>query len=698
MAENKDRQLWGKNKIHSNRFQRNHPQFKPYSKTPAAAGKDSKWIQRLTGSQFSLVGKKNVVKSEAGVAEVFELPDVQGNPGTSKLLRPMSNEQELVEQYLEQGDTSGELRVVDMEKVMYMFNVCYKQHSSRGQCDNPEFATYEEQKWGLCWRWALKCENCQFRSKRFKLYREVKSSKSGVKAAEANKRMAVMLQETTMGISKGRLFLAGTGVPPPGRSALQKHVNEAATITATITQDSLQENVEKLKAAHTFRGHTGALELNVSADGRYDSVTFGNRQKMGQNANVCIGLATENMTNEHLIVAMDYENKLCQLGKMLRAKGESITCPDHPNCTATVSAAEPFTECTLGEKMGKDLAKQGVRVPYVTSDGDAHISQGFDMAMKEVIGAEYAVERQQDTVHLANSIYKATLKDDFSKNFFPGQTADKRKEMQGVFARDVARRCFLIGKQLVNRHSSNVDAMKKQVPKILAATLLCYQHKHRMCRSHSLVCRGLKKDNWWIKSFMRPYGLYKLSFTDADKYTLMSRILQRIGEEVLTLTRFNNNTNAVEGSWRSISASLPKNVNYARTGKGRASAAIHRLIHKVGNSVIKKCSAIGSPIPRRGFIARALFQIQHEVTYKKLYRRSKWAKQRKFQLRKEQIGAWAKVKDRKRSDYKKEQLIPKQLPHVINVVKVHPKQLVAKGAGKYELRLNIPSTSRSQPQ
>lgn len=660
------RKLSRKEQLKASGFKKHHSFYPRYTKSSPPLCQEVKWAPRLTHKEFSLVAR-----SQDGTT--METPDVDGKPGHIKLLRPkQDHDKDLVDQYLE-GDNVGELeeleelRLVDQRRYLEMFNTCNSEHRNAGTCETPNFAVNQEQKWGLCWRQSLKCTNCRYISKTFYLYKEVQSGKVGQKAAAANRRLGALTLESSIGVSKGRLLLAGTGVAPPSKNGWHKMLNMASSVAVTITEDAIQENIEDLKRAHQLRGLDGDLELNISADGRYDSITYGNRQKMGQNANVAIGLAIENFTDEHKIVAVDYENKLCHLGNIMRGRGEQVTCPGHVNCTATVPADEPFTEQTLGEKMGTDLARQGVKVKVATTDGDAHMAAGFADAMIK-IDPDYNTERQQDPVHLANSLYKKIRKADFSRHFFPGARSEQRKVQQNIFSKDLTKRAYAIASQLTQKCGSNVDKMMESVPDILRATVECYKHNHKWCKAHSLVCQGKPRDNWWHKTLLRTCGVRNLHFTKEDEQLVRALLLERIDKPILTLTRFNNNTNRVEASWRCVNSSLLKNVSSSRTGKGRAYAAIHRLISKVGNSILKKCEALGCPIPKNSFAAKTIAQIQKEALYSAFYKKSWKAKHRRTKLSRQKMANWAKSRTDKMGDYRKEQLIPQPGPTLAAII------------------------------
>ena len=105
---------------------------------------------------------------------------------------------------------------------------------------------------------------------------------------------------------------------------------------------------------------------------------------------------------------------------MGNVKGLNVTCPGHVGCTANVPATEPLSEYRIGKHIGDSLARDGVAIKYVTTDGDALASRGIQDAMP----AGMETQRQSDTTHL-----------------FPGENAARRTENRRLFAEDVKTRC-----------------------------------------------------------------------------------------------------------------------------------------------------------------------------------------------------------------------------------------------------------------
>lgn len=66
----------------------------------------------------------------------------------------------------------------------------------------------------------------------------------------------------------------------------------------------------------------------------------------------------------------------------------------------------------------------------------------------------------------------------------------------------------------------------------------------------------------------------------------------------------------IQAIHRGLSVSLPKNVNYSRNARARASSTIHRLNHGAGDSLIKKLERVSSPIKKGRYVARTVKSFQ----------------------------------------------------------------------------------------
>ena len=77
------------------------------------------------------------------------------------------------------------------------------------------------------------------------------------------------------------------------------------------------------------------------------------------------------------------------------------------------------------------LARDGVAIKYVATDGDALASRGIQDAMP----AGMETQRQSDTTHLSQTQFRHIMKASFSSMMFPGENAARRTEKQKTVCR-----------------------------------------------------------------------------------------------------------------------------------------------------------------------------------------------------------------------------------------------------------------------
>jgi hypothetical protein len=645
--------------VKSTRKSQRHVPHRQILEEAAAA----KWCRRLTRSEFELVVKT----SPAGVLEV---PDADGVSGSAKILRPRPDRVKgLSARYLKKDrrvKQVSEMRLLDKEKNEHMWNACYAEHSCLKNCTQPSLVIDGERKWGLCWQQRLKCRNCSYQSKYHKLYEEVSSPLRGVKAGAPNRGLQVGLQESTCGNTKARVIIAATNTPPPCRSAMQKQAISVAAITSTMTEDDLRRRRVQSQEINSLRGLAVDTPINISVDVRYNSNTITSRRKMGQNASQAIGIAVEQQTDRKQIVSMYIENKLCWEGAMLRSRGFKVKCPGHEGCSSTITEHTPLSEKNIGMQLGLPFAADGINVKHVVTDGDARSAEGIQEAMRTSHPC-WITRREADTTHLGQSQFRHCVKAQFSKGMFNGKTADERKEQQKILGLDIKTRCHAIYSKLHMIHCGDAGSISAKIPKVVEATLLCYSGDCKKCRRHSLVCDGGKQKCWWNKSVhLHSYGLKEFNMTRHDEHILRELLLIKLGKEALQLTKLNQNTNKNEGINRGISASLPKNVNFSRTCKGRLSASVDRLNWGAGDSLHRKLEACGTPVTRGGRVSQAINSLQKVSNYDREHFKLSSVRARERKCKQSQIQEHYTTKKKAR-EYKKHQLDPK--PRIKTVYK-----------------------------
>ena len=568
-----------------------------------------------------------------------------------------------------------------------MWNTSFSEHTSKGKCDKPHFTIRQEVKYGLGWKQSLACINCDYVSKLYRLYCEVASDTRGARSATCNVGLQVGLQDSPIGNSKARMLIASTNTPPPALSSMTRLSNKVGAATVTLNNEDMARRKQSLKDVNVSRGLPVDEPVNISVDVRYNSSLIASNHKMGQNASQAIGVMVEQHTDDKQIIGFHLQNKLCWVGSYLRNKGFDVQCPGHPDCTANIQKEEPLSEYKIGEKLGEDLVNNDLLVHYVVTDGDARSAEGIKQEINET-NPNCRVERQADTIHLGQSVFRHTVRANFSEGMFPGMTAERRKEQQKMLGLDLRTRCHAIISRLYKNYAGNMDHIEKKMPAIIETTLHCYGGDCSRCRYSGVVCGGGKKNNWWRRSpYLWNWGLKELTVNDNDRNILRALINLRLGIEALRLTKLNLNTNKNESINRALSVSLPKNVNFSRNANARASATVHRLNYGAGDSLIKKLEYLGSPVTRGRYVSTAIKQFQEKSRYHINYMKKNMIRRRKMYNKIRQIRAYLRAKYTKRikPDYIKGQLDPKyENPFATNIPLKHDYPLRERARNKHD--------------
>ena len=167
-------------------------------------------------------------------------------------------------------------------------------------------------------------------------------------------------------------------------------------------------------------------------------------------------------------------------------------------CTATLRADENLSEFDIGKDIGKQFGSQNVAVRYVVTDGDARSAEGVRAGMSVAGMPCEQVDRQADTTHLEQALFRNVIKATFSARMFPGATAATRKEQRKMFALDVKVGCHRIHSDMHRMYNGNVTKVASLMPRVIETTLDCYGGDCKKCRYSSVVCSG-GKGNWWKK-------------------------------------------------------------------------------------------------------------------------------------------------------------------------------------------------------
>lgn len=634
------------------RYRKGHPYFAP-RQANLSQDSESTWL-RLSREEFGRVAKL----SPDGTR--YEVPGADGNQGTTKLLRPAGDTApEVSVAYLQEADKScsGEMRLVHREKMCTMFNTAIREHGQyKGACGMPSFYVWQELQKGMAWKVAVACRTCGYKGSLHQLYDTVPKAGRGAKAAAVNHGLQVGLLDSPIGNTKAQVVVAALNTPPPSLKGMMKTSYAVCSRTVTQAEDDLHRIRRQMVETNKARGLPAKEPVNISIDTRYNSDRISCRNKAGQSASQAVGIAIENQTDQHRIVGVHLQNKLCWVGAYLRSRGFTAECPGgHIACTANTAQTDPLSEHTIGQRLGDLFAEDGIFIKYVTTDGDARTAEGVALSMRKM-AEDWVVLRQADTTHLGQSQFRHTLKATFNNHMFPGETAAERQEQQRNFGLDIKSRCHAIFKQLFIQTNGNVATIASKMADTIECTLNCYGGDCSRCRFHSVVCNGGSRKNWWSQScYLKTGGLKRgmINMTAADKVLLRQILNMKLSFQGLHMMRHNTNTNKNESINRAISASAPKNVNFSRAAEARIHKAVHRINHGAGNSLLIMLQAAGCAISRGGRVAKAIRRMQERFQYQREYRRRSAVKRHKMHSKFQQRrGHWVA----KQHKYRKGQL------------------------------------------
>ncbi len=266
----------------------------------------------------------------------------------------------------------------------------------------------------------------------------------------------------------------------------------------------------------------------------------------------------------------------------------------------------------MGKHIGDQLSRQGVLIKYVTTDGDSPSARGVDEAVK-VLHPMWEVKRLADPGHLGQSQFRRCQRATFSDSMFGCKTREQTRKAHTVFCQDVKAGCSLVCKKLMETFAGDLRALKATLPNVLMATLKCYAGDCSDCSRHSYVCSGRVNSSWWTRSmFLATNKITVLNMDDSYKHLLQEILKMKLSVQMIDQMKLYTDTQKCEAANRSLSVSLPKNVNYSRNMTGRASSTIHRLNNGPGTSTMLKCADTGVDLCPR--VRRSLRQMDGKWT------------------------------------------------------------------------------------
>lgn len=544
-------------------------------------------------------------------------------------------------------------RIVHSQRVQDMWNEVFRDHqNSHPDCDGKlQWDTLGERQRGLCWQERTVCSGCNFKSKYYKLYKEVDTGKPGPKPASANIGAEVGLMHTRSGNTALRDVFLAAGLPAPSLKSMNKMSNNVGQQIIYTNDRDLKRQRNKIKEVISLRDDLGA-GIPVESDCSYNNAAYSGVGKTPfQPATQVVCTVSENATSDKAIIGMTAMNKLCPIGAR-----KGYNCPKHDgHCASNLKMNRTIgDESQWAHDAVLNLLDEGVKISHITTDTDGKAGKGVQKAC-ESRGLPQP-ESLLDSRHLSGNQRKKIRQQEFSEGMFAVDTKAEADKLQGRFANDVAKRCQFEYGICYSECAGELNVLKRKIWHVPAAMTKCYQGNHSDCRKRSFACAGKKRNNWLRKS---PYlsKKFAISCTEQDHSKLIECINFKLGQNILEQTRLNTNSQKSEATVRSLRRSLPKPVTYARNFEARANTAIHSVNHGTAESITRLCHSVGCPVAQGTRVARGLLGRQKGDAQRKRYQKLAKTKRKRIMKTRKMYKLYDKLhmNDQKKNDtsYKK---------------------------------------------
>ena len=217
----------------------------------------------------------------------------------------------------------------------------------------------------------------------------------------------------------------------------------------------------------------------------------------------------------------------------MRSREQSVTCPGHDNCTSNIPADDNIgNEKRWARQCLDEIQKDSspIILSHLTTDGDSTTTLGASAQQGKNI------ENQKDR-QLFESLRKQTGKASFSDKIFPGGTKTAQKSVKKRFAQDLKILCRTEYENAYQHCGDDIPKLIRAMSYSADSIVRCYSE--RLCRLHSLACRGLTKNRW--SSLVLP-KYFTVNLTESDE-TFPQRMYQfDLRQNNLCRIRFHTST------------------------------------------------------------------------------------------------------------------------------------------------------------
>lgn len=606
---------------------------------------------------------------------------------TSMLLRPRRDRVTQLQraQVAETQDPETNTnRLVHLGKTASLWNEAFHQHSQENpRCGaNLTWDTSHERRRGLASAFRLKCSQCKYTSVTHKLYTEVKTNRPGPNPAAVNLGLQAGLAHTSLSATGIVKLLLATNTPAPNLSSLQKAANKIKDVLVKSNEDSMERIMSDIRVAGSaVNPGEEETHIDIQADCRYNNNwAYSVANSPFQPATQVVQLAVENTSPKKHVIGVTTRNKLCRCltqNSRLRQKKRKTKSVEQPTATDTTTTGTPreaghsiscSADIAMHDSIGDErrwttgtlthLSSKGITARNIITDPD---SQAFKAAEDVYLAgrSQVAPQHQLDTRHVTANQRKKVKAATFSKNMFPGRTAESRSISQRDFGNDLGARCHAEQKAAMKAFGGDHVKANLKVADAKTAVIECYMGNHSLCKKHSLVCKGTKRRNWVNRSAYLPND-FRISPTPTDVGVLKELINYRLGTVMWKKTKHFQNTQKVESVNRALTSTNPRNITFSRNFAGRVHTAIHSVNDGVGESIFTSCADAGAHLTPGTRVTHKLLSLQKAAQRRKIYKQSRLAINARYHRRRTLYALHRhKASQKKGTTYKTAMLMPK---------------------------------------
>ena len=281
--------------------------------------------------------------------------------------------------------------------------------------------------------WRLRCLGCQFKTNPEKLYFDNNHTQQSQKSngerlqstSTLNMSIGAALLNSSIGATQFREIFLCLGINPGSLNAIMQVIDKVGQITEELARKNMADVRTDMKRMKN---------VTCSIDACYNNKNhYGKSPYQPATQSIYTVIATDEK-NQHKIVYSETQNKLCMVGSRRRARGLSVQCPNHTNCTANLSENEPISnEGKVTEACLDLFAEEGVKIKALCSDGDTKIGKILNKK-------KYNIQHMKDRAHFARNLRKKINGLPLSKDAFKTKTKKMKQQKQRWFSMDITKR------------------------------------------------------------------------------------------------------------------------------------------------------------------------------------------------------------------------------------------------------------------